>query len=291
MGTSMNQAQRGWWNGIVGLMIFSGSLPATRVALSDFDPIFLTVARAAIAGLLAASLLLTRREKRPDRSHLASLLIVAGGVVVGFPLFTALALKHITAAHSIVFIGLLPLSTAIFAVVRGGERPSPAFWLFSCVGSALVVGFAAAQGISGSVVGDALMVAAITVCGLGYAEGARLSRTLGGWQVISWALVLALPMMLPLALLEMPASLEAVGLHGWLGLAYVSLFSMLIGFVFWYRGLALGGTAAVGQLQLLQPFFGLMLAAFFLDEQVSGLMIIATVGIVLCVAGARRFSR
>jgi len=291
MGTSMNQAQRGWWNGIVGVMIFSGSLPATRVALSDFDPVFLTVARAAIAGLLAACLLLTRREKRPDRSHLASLLIVAGGVVVGFPLFTALALKHITAAHSIVFIGLLPLSTAIFAVVRGGERPSPAFWLFSCVGSALVVGFAAAQGISGSVLGDALMVAAITVCGLGYAEGARLSRTLGGWQVISWALVLALPMMLPLALLEMPASLEAVGLHGWLGLAYVSLFSMLIGFVFWYRGLALGGTAAVGQLQLLQPFFGLILAAFFLDEQVSGLMIIATVGIVLCVAGARRFSR
>lgn len=291
MGTSMNQAQRGWWNGIVGVMIFSGSLPATRVALSDFDPIFLTVARAAIAGLLAACLLLTRREKRPDRSHLASLLIVAGGVVVGFPLFTALALKHITAAHSIVFIGLLPLSTAVFAVVRGGERPSPAFWLFSCVGSALVIGFAAAQGISGSVVGDALMVAAITVCGLGYAEGARLSRTLGGWQVISWALVLALPMMIPLALLEMPASLEAVGLHGWLGLAYVSLFSMLIGFVFWYRGLALGGTAAVGQLQLLQPFFGLMLAAFFLDEQVSGLMIIATVGIVLCVAGARRFSR
>lgn len=287
----MNQAQRGWWNGIVGVMIFSGSLPATRVALSDFDPIFLTVARAAIAGLLAACLLLTRREKRPDRSHLASLLIVAGGVVVGFPLFTALALKHITAAHSIVFIGLLPLSTAIFAVVRGGERPSPAFWLFSCVGSTLVVGFAAAQGISGSVVGDALMVAAITVCGLGYAEGARLSRTLGGWQVISWALVLALPMMVPLALLEMPASLEAVGLHGWLGLAYVSLFSMLIGFVFWYRGLALGGTAAVGQLQLLQPFFGLMLAGFFLDEQVSGLMIIATVGIVLCVAGARRFSR
>lgn len=291
MGISMNQAQRGWWNGIVGVMIFSGSLPATRVALSDFDPIFLTVARAAIAGLLAACLLLTRREKRPDRSHLASLLIVAGGVVVGFPLFTALALKHITAAHSIVFIGLLPLSTAIFAVVRGGERPSPAFWLFSCLGSALVIGFAAAQGISGSVVGDALMVAAITVCGLGYAEGARLSRTLGGWQVISWALVLALPMMLPLAMLEMPASLEAVGLHGWLGLAYVSLFNMLIGFVFWYRGLALGGTAAVGQLQLLQPFFGLMLAGFFLDEQVSGLMIIVTVGIVLCVAGARRFSR
>ncbi len=287
----MNQAQRGWWNGIVGVIIFSGSLPATRAAISDFEPIFLTAARAAIAGLLAACLLFTGKEKRPGRSHLGSLLIVAGGVVIGFPLFTALALKHITAAHSIVFIGLLPLSTAIFAVVRGGERPSPSFWLFACLGSTLVVGFAATQDASASALGDTLMVAAITVCGIGYAEGARLSRTLGGWQVISWALVISLPIMFPLALLEMPASVAQVGLHGWIGLAYVSVFSMLIGFVFWYRGLALGGTAAVGQLQLLQPFFGLMLAAVFLHEQVSGLMIAATVGTVICVAGARKFSR
>lgn len=287
----MNQAQRGWWNGIVGVIIFSGSLPATRAAISDFEPIFLTAARAAIAGLLAACLLFTGKEKRPGRSHLGSLLIVAGGVVIGFPLFTALALKHITAAHSIVFIGLLPLSTAIFAVVRGGERPSPSFWLFACLGSTLVVGFAATQDASASALGDTLMVAAITVCGIGYAEGARLSRTLGGWQVISWALVISLPIMFPLALLEMPASVAQVGLHGWIGLAYVSVFSMLIGFVFWYRGLALGGTAAVGQLQLLQPFFGLMLAAVFLHEQISGLMIAATVGTVVCVAGARKFSR
>ena len=287
----MNQAQRGWWNGIVGVIIFSGSLPATRAAISDFEPIFLTAARAAIAGLLAACLLFTGKEKRPGRSHLGSLLIVAGGVVIGFPLFTALALKHITAAHSIVFIGLLPLSTAIFAVVRGGERLSPGFWLFACLGSTLVVGFAATQDASASALGDTLMVAAITVCGIGYAEGARLSRTLGGWQVISWALVISLPIMFPLALLELPASLAQVGLHGWIGLAYVSVFSMLIGFVFWYRGLALGGTAAVGQLQLLQPFFGLMLAAVFLHEQISGLMIAASVGTVVCVAGARKFSR
>lgn len=287
----MNHERRGWWNGMLGVVIFSGSLPATRVAVLDFDPIFLTVARATIAGLLAACLLLVGKEKRPNRSQLFSLATVAGGVVAGFPLFTALALRHITAAHSIVFIGLLPLTTAIFAVIRGGERPSLGFWVFSFLGSSLVVGFAVAQGVSASPAGDALMLAAIIVCGLGYAEGARLSRALGGWQVISWALVISLPVMFPLALLEMPGSMADVRPYGWIGLAYVSLFSMLMGFVFWYRGLALGGTAAVGQLQLLQPFFGLVLAGTFLHEQISGHMIAVTAGIILCVAGAKKFSR
>lgn len=287
----MNQVRRGWWNGMLGVVIFSGSLPATRVAVLDFDPIFLTVARATIAGLLAACLLLVGKEKPPSRSQLFSLAVVASGVVVAFPLFTALALRHITAAYSIVFIGLLPLATAVFAVVRGGERPSLGFWLFSCMGSSLVVGFAVAQGVSASPVGDALMLAAIIFCGFGYAEGARLSRALGGWQVISWALVISLPIMLPLALIEMPVSFANVDLYAWIGFAYVSLFSMLIGFVFWYRGLALGGTAAVGQLQLLQPFFGLVLAGTFLHEQISGHMIAVTAGIILCVAGAKKFSR
>src|SRR5437868_6061766 len=163
----MEKSTNGWWNGLVGVLIFSGSLPATRVAVMDFDPVFLTVARATIAGLLGVALLMMFREKRPDRSDLPSLGIVALGVVVGFPLLTALALKHISAAHSIVFVGLLPLATALFAVLRDGERPRPAFWLFSCLGSALVVGFALGQGLSASASGDLLMLAAILVCGLG----------------------------------------------------------------------------------------------------------------------------
>src|SRR5262249_19153559 len=157
---------------------------------------------------------------------------------------------------------------------RGGERPRAAFWLFSCLGSALVAGFALSQGVTASPVGDLLMLAAVVVCGLGYAEGAKLSRRLGGWQVISWALVMSLPVMLALALGTMPPSLADIGGAAWMGLAYVSLFSMLIGFIFWYRGLALGGIAAVGQLQLLQPFFGLALAATLLGEQVSGVMLV-----------------
>ena len=287
----MDRTTAGWINGFIGVVIFSGSLPATRVAVMQFDPVFLTVARAAIAGILALCLLLVFRQKRPSGGEIVSLAVVALGVVVGFPLLTALALQHVTSAHSIVFIGLLPLATAIFGVVRGGERPKPAFWLFSILGSALVAGFALAQGLTASPVGDLLMLAAVIVCGLGYAEGGRLSRTLGGWQVICWALVLSLPLTVAVAILHRPVTFSGIEMPALFGLAYVSLFSMLIGFVFWYRGLSQGGIAAVGQLQLLQPFFGLALAATLLHETVTWMMLAVTLAVILCVAGARRFAR
>lgn len=287
----MSRTTIGWINGLVGVLIFSGSLPATRAAVADFDPVFLTVARAAIAGVAALGLLLAFRQKRPARADIAPLLIVALSVVVGFPLLTALALQHVTSAHSIVFVGLLPLATAAFGVLRGGERPRTAFWLFSCLGSLLVAGFAMTQGFAAAPVGDLLMLAAIIICGLGYAEGAVLSKRLGGWQVICWALVLALPAMAALAVASMPSSFAGTGRAAWLGLAYVSLFSMLIGFVFWYRGLALGGIAAVGQSQLLQPFFGLALAALVLNETVGWRLFAVSAAVACCVAGARRFSR
>ncbi|MEN3388246.1 DMT family transporter [Brucella melitensis] len=232
----------GWINGFLGVLIFSGSLPATRLAVIDIDPTFLTMARASIAGLLGMVFLLLFREPFPRKSDAVSLVVVALGVVVGFPLLTGLALQHMTSARAIVFIGLLPLSTAII------------------------------------------------VCGLGYAEGARLSRRLGGWQVICWALVFALPVMLPLSVFTRPETWNGIGAMAWGGLAYVSLFSMLIGFVFWYRGLAQGGTATVGQLQLLQPFFGLMLAAGVAGEPVSMGMVATAAVVVVCVAGAKKFA-
>ncbi|MBD8592206.1 DMT family transporter [Pseudomonas sp. CFBP 8758] len=278
-------------NGLIGVVIFSGSLPATRIAVLEFDPVFLTVARAAIAGVLALCLLLLFKERRPARQQLLPLIIVAMGVVIGFPLLTALALQHVTSAHSIVFVGLLPLATAAFGVVRGGERPGAVFWVFSVLGSLIVVGFAVTQGLTASPTGDILMLLAILACGFGYAEGAKISKTLGGWQVICWALVLALPVVMPLTAWLAPASFSGISTPAWLSLAYVSLFSMLIGFVFWYRGLVQGGTAAVGQLQLLQPFFGLALAAVLLHEQVSLGMFGVTVAVILCVAGARRYGR
>lgn len=287
----MTPRNAGWMNGLIGVAIFSGSLPATRVAVADFDPLFLTGARAVIAGLLALGLLFAFRARRPERKDLLPLTIVAFGCVVAFPLLTALALTHVSSAHSMVFIGALPLATAIFGVVRNGEHAPAGFWFFSILGAALVMGYALAQGLSSSPLGDALMVAAIVTCGLGYAEGARLSRRLGGWQVISWALVLSLPVMVPLVVVEMPMTWAGIGIPAWIGLAYVSMFSMLIGFVFWYRGLAQGGVAAVSQLQLLQPFLGLALASLLLHEQVTAIMQIAAAAVVLCVAGARRFAR
>jgi drug/metabolite transporter (DMT)-like permease len=286
----MERTTAGWGSGLLGVVIFSGSLPATRIAVDGFTPLFLTSARAVIAALLGTALLAVLRQKRPDVGDLGSLAIVALGVVIGFPLLTALALQHITSAHSIVFIGLLPLATAIFGVLRGGERPQPAFWLFSILGSFSVAGFALSQSESASLTGDLLMVAAILLCGLGYAEGATLSRRLGGWQVISWALLLSFPAMALIALATWPATLAGIGLPVWAGLAYVSVFSMLVGFVFWYRGLALGGIAGVGQLQLLQPFLGLLLAGLLLREPIAWTMIATTALVVLCVAGAKRFA-
>ncbi|MBR1133475.1 DMT family transporter [Bradyrhizobium iriomotense] len=286
----MQSAGSGWGNGLLGVIIFSGSLPATRVAVGGFSALFLTSARAVIAALIGAAVLFLLRQTRPERRDLASLIIVSIGVVVGFPLLTALALQHITSAHSIVFIGLLPLSTAVFAVLRGGERPKPLFWLFAILGSATVAGFALSSDGSPSLSGDLLMVAAIVLCGLGYAEGAALSRRLGGWQVISWALLLALPLMVPVVALTWPPAWSGVGAPAWIGLAYVSVFSMFVGFIFWYRGLAIGGIARVGQLQQLQPFFGLALAGFLLHEPVAWSMIAATALVVVCVFFARRLA-
>ncbi|MGB6241721.1 MAG: DMT family transporter [Castellaniella sp.] len=283
----MQASTRGWLNGALGVAIFSGSLPATRVAVLGLDPLFVTAARAALAGILAVVLLLIGRNQRPTGAEWRTLALVALGVVLGFPLFTALALRTITSAHSLVFIGLLPLATAIFGTWLGGERPSRAFWAFAVLGAASVAGFAFSQDESGSLGADALMMGAILSCGYGYAEGGRLSRRLGGWQVICWVLVLSLPISLPLSVILQPADWSVVPASAWAGLAYVAVFSMLVGFIFWYRGLALGGIAAVGQLQLLQPFMGLLLSAWLLGESVTVTMIAVTAFVVACVAGAK----
>ncbi|WP_109391778.1 DMT family transporter [Proteus cibi] len=280
----------GWINGFIGMLIFSGSLPATKAAVLGFDPLFLTAARATIAGLLSLAMLLLYKEKLPTFKQWVSLTVVSLGVVVGFPLLTAIALQEITSAHSLVFLALLPLSTAIFAVIRGGEKPRPIFWFFSVIGSLLVMGYALSQGGASSISADLLMIASVIVCGLGYAEGATLTKALGGWQVICWALIVSLPPMLILSFILMPEELTTISVSAWVGLGYVSLFSMLIGFIFWYKGLSQGGIATVGQLQLLQPFFGLSLAAVLLHESVNLLMLFVTIGVIFCVAGSRKYA-
>jgi len=278
----------GYVSGMIGIAIFSGSLPATRLAETGFSPLFLTAARAVLAALLGIALLSVFRQKRPQRSTLLPLTVVALGVVIGYPLLSACALQHIDAVRSAMWTGLLPLSTALFAVLRNGEHPSIRFWVFSLCGAAAVLFYALTQTHGGSLAGDGLMLAAILVCGLGYAEGASLSRNLGGWQVISWALILALPLMAMLAVACHPATWEQITLSAWGSLLYVAFFSMMLGFVFWYHGLARGGIARIGQLQLLQPFGGLALSALILHEAIPPLLVGITCLVLLSVLGARR---
>lgn len=279
-----------WISGLIAVVAFAGSLPATRVAVLEMSPLFLTGARATIAAVVGAVCLWAFRAPWPRKREIVPLLLVAGGTVVGFPLLTALALQSIPSVHSIVFTGLLPLCTALFATLLGEKRPSRLFWLFSGLGATCILAFAVMQGFAVSPAGDLLMLAAIVVCGLGYAEGGRLGRRLGGWQVICWALLIALPVMGPVMLLTLPADPAAISAPAWVSVGYVSIFSMLIGFFFWYRGLSLGGIASIGQLQLLQPFLALIIAAVVLHEPVGPGVLVVMLAIVACVLGARKFA-
>lgn len=286
----MDQRTRGTIDGLIGVIIFSGSIVGTRLAVVDFEPMFSAHARAVGATAIGLAALLATRAPRPARADLPSLAVVAGAVVIGFPVLAAFALREISAARATLYMGLIPLMTAVFGVARGlAPRPRPAFWLFAAAGSAAVAVYAFDARATGSVLGDGLILASVVCSGIGYAEGARLTRRLGGWQVISWALVVALPVTLPMTLWLWP-DWSRVGWPAIGGLAYIAAFSMWLGFLFWYRGLERGGIAAVSQLQLLQPFLGLVLAALLLGEPVGLRLALATAVVVLCIVGARRYA-
>ena len=287
----MNKINIGWINGFIGVAIFAGSLPATRIAVIGFSPEFLTTVRALIAGFIGLMCLLLLKETKPNFQQFKSLTIVALGVVIGFPLFTALALQSVTSSHAIVFVGLLPLATAIFAVLRGGEKPNLQFWLFAILGSTCVMGYMFYQNQNFNLnIGDFYMLIAVISCGLGYAEGGKLSKDLGGWQVISWALVITLPLMSIGTIYYFPNNFNAVQTAQILGLIYVSVFSMWLGFLFWYKGLAQGGIAKVGQIQLLQPFIGFYFSYLLLNEKIDLSMIVVCIATIICVALAKKFA-
>lgn len=287
----MNKINIGWINGFIGVAIFAGSLPATRIAVIGFSPEFLTTVRALIAGFIGLMCLLLLKQTKPNFQQFKSLTIVALGVVIGFPLFTALALQSVTSSHAIVFVGLLPLATAIFAVLRGGEKPNLQFWLFAILGSTCVMGYMFYQNQNFNLnIGDFYMLIAVISCGLGYAEGGKLSKDLGGWQVISWALVITLPLMSIGTIYYFPNNFNAVQTAQILGLIYVSVFSMWLGFLFWYKGLAQGGIAKVGQIQLLQPFIGFYFSYLLLNEKIDLSMIVVCIATIICVALAKKFA-
>jgi drug/metabolite transporter (DMT)-like permease len=274
--------------GFLGVLAFSFTLPATRVAVEQLDPTFVGIGREAFAAILAALILLVTRAPFPTRAQLRRLAIVAFGVVFGWPLFTAIALRDVTSAHSAVIVGILPAATAVAAVLRAGERPTRRFWLASLAGLIAVLAFAASQGAGLPSTADLLILIAVALSAIGYAEGGALARELGGWRVICWAVLLSAPLTIPIALVAAAGSDMHADADAWLGFAYVAAVSALLGFFPWYAGLARGGIAKIGQVQLVQPLLTLAWSAALLNEHVNAITLFAAVLVVLCVVGTQR---
>lgn len=286
--THLEREARGLVLGFVGVACFSASLPFTRVAVREFGVVFPSFGRAVIAAGLAAVVLRIARTPRPGRHLNARLAMVVGGVVVGFPAFTGLALQHAPAGHGSVVIGLLPAATAGWSVVRTGARPSRRYWAFAALGAGAILVLTVARGTVDVALGDLYLLGAIASAAVGYTEGAVVSREIGGWQTISWAVVFGLPLTVPLTLLGLgPVGFDEP-VTAWISLGYLGAVSMFLGFFAWYAGLALGGIARVSQIQLLQPMLSLVWATLFLHEHLDALIVVVAAVVLASVAGSRR---
>lgn len=277
--------------GLAAVLMFSAGLPATRLAVLELPPVFVGAGRAAVAGVLSVLLLLLLRQPIPSRRYWPGLAVVAFGAAFAYPVFSAWALQYVGAGHATLVTALMPLCTAIFGAWLSGQVPRRGFWFAACCGAALVLGYSAWQHrVNGLALADGLLLLACLCCGLAYAKGAMLAKAIGSWQVICWALVLALPLMLPWTLWQLPAiDLALVSASAWFGFAYLALISMFLGFFAWYHALALGGVAQISQLQQLSPFLGLGWAALWLSEPVSGLQLGVALLVVLCIVLGRKF--
>ena len=274
--------------GFIGVAIFGGTLPATRIAVAAIDPLALTAMRTAIAGVCALVLLIALRRPLPPRHLWKQLAITMVCVGFLFPYLMALALLTVDASHGGVVLGVLPIATALAAVLIAHERPKPLFWIASAAGAAIVIAFALRQGGGTFERGDLLLFAAVIAAALGYAYSGHLTSVMPGWEVISWVLVASLPLALPAALLTMPADPLAISFKPWLAVLYVALFSQWIGFFAWNAGMAMGGIARVSQMQLLQPFFTFALAALFAGETITLQILLFAAAVVASVAISSR---
>jgi len=276
--------------GFLGVLAFSFTLVFSRVALGGLSPLFIGAGRAVAAAALAAVVLVATRQRLPRGIQWARLAVVAGGVVLGFPLFTTYALTTAPASHGAVVIALLPAATAVMAVIRGRERPPRSFWIVAAIGAVVAIVFASMQGgglgeLHGS---DALLFAAVIAAAIGYAEGGLLSRELGSWQTISWALVLASPIMIVLTVIAYVQQPPAAAPVEWAAFAYLGVISMFLGFFAWYRGLAIGPMAQVSQVQLIQPVLTIAWAALILQEQLTLSTVLGGLAVIACAAVAVR---
>lgn len=278
----------GLFLGFLGVTAFSITLPATILALESFNPYFISLGRAAVAGLCALVILLVTRTAVPRGRMWRDIAVASAGVVFGFPLFSSWAMQYVPANHGGVVLGILPLVTAVAGVVINGERPSLLFWFFGVLGSATVVVFSLLQGSGGLHVADLALLAAVISAAVGYAQGARLSHSLGAWQTICWALVIALPITLPAGVLLYPYGSVQITGSAVAAFFYVALISQFASFFAWYRGLALGGVARVGQMQLLQPFLTFAAAYLLLGERIDLLTVVFAGLVVFFVALGRK---
>lgn len=274
----------------VGVLAFSGSFPATVYAMRGLDPFLVSVGRAVLALVVAVGfLLIARAPLLPPRRDLWSYMVIAAGVVFGFPVFSGLALHGgASTSHSAVVVGLLPAATAVFAVLRAGERPRPAFWIASALGALSITVFTLTRGGGHVTPADLLLVLALVSAAVGYTEGARLTRTTPGWRVVSYALVVAAPLTVPVTVwlaltTDVTLTRESVS-----GLLYAGLVSMYLGFIPWYAGLAQGGIARAGQTQLAQPLLTLAWAWLLLAEPFDPWTILAAAAVLICVAATQR---
>src|SRR5258705_5436530 len=286
MNHASNNEVKGLWFGLLGVVIFAMTLPMTRLAVGpsadpQLPPLFVTAGRAAFAGFLSIAYLLTTGAPLPRPTQLASLAVSALGTVVGFPLFLALALREVDAMHAAVITGVLPLGTAVAAALAFRQRPSNGFWICAMLGCALVLAFAARQGSGRLSVADGLLLLAVASASIGYVAGAKLSTQMKAEQVICWVLVLSLPFTAPATWATWPA--HAARASAWLGFTYVTLFSMWLGFFAWYRGLALGGTVRVSQVQLVQPFLALLFAVPVLGESLDATTVMFSLAVIAIV--------
>ena len=268
----------------LGVLIFSFTFPATTYALEGFGPWSTTGVRGVLAAVVAIAALAITRQRLPARKHWPALAVVSGGTVIGFPLLTSLALQTSSTAHSAVVIGLLPMATAIISTLRTGRRPSRLFWAAATVGAVAVFVFMLAQSHGVPTGADLYLIVALLICAAGYAEGGRLASEMPGWTVVAWAIVAAAPVNVIVAALAMPHERIHITVPALLGLAYVAVFSQFLGFVVWYRGMALIGVARASQFQLAQPLLTLVWSAAVLGEHFSPFVPATAVVVLACIA-------
>lgn len=269
--------------GLVGVICFSLTLPATRIAVEYFGTTIVGLGRTVVAAILVAVVLTVRKEKLPSRRQFKSLLIVAFGAVLAFPLLTSWAMQSLPVSHGAVEVALLPLATAGFAMFRANEIPSLKFWFSSIIGSLAVIMYALHLGFGQLQFADLALLAAVVILGLSYAEGGRLSVELGSWQVIAWAIIIGAPFFIIPVGLNLTTEMLHAPIHAWISFIYLAVVSQFLAYVAWYSGMAMGGIARVSQIQYLQPFLMILFATVFLDESITMFTLVIAVIVVFSV--------